>query len=415
MRRETVDVCIIGAGPAGLAAGIAASKEGVDDVLILDRNREAGGILFQCIHNGFGLHLFKEDLTGPEYAQRFIREAEKRGIKIKPETVVLKINKKKEVIASTRGEGIFKVMAKAIVLATGCREKTRHMLHIPGYRPSGIFTAGLAQQFINIEGYLPGKKAVILGSGDIGLIMARRLTLEGAKVLAVVEIMPYPGGSTRNVAMCLQDFDIPLFLEHTVIFIHGKRRLEGVTVAKVNSDKKPIFGTEKFIPCDTLLVAAGLIPESELCSEAGIEIDAFTQGPVVDEKMQTSVEGIFACGNVCQVQDLVDYVSYQGEIAGKNAARFVLGKMSPFSRFIKIKRGENIRMVVPQLISGKEPVNLFIRVKRPQEDVRLCVGEGLLEKHFSFVKPNQMIVWKVPFDKLNLGKIKELEIKLVNK
>lgn len=410
MREIKVDVAIIGGGPAGLAAALSAEREGVKEVLILDRGEELGGILPQCIHNGFGLHRFKEDLTGPEYAQIFINEVKKRNIKVKLKTIVLEINQNREILATNSEDGIFKIKADALVLAMGCRERTREMLHIPGSRPAGIFTAGLAQQWVNLEGYLPGKEIVILGSGDVGLIMARRLTLEGAKVRAVVEIMPYPGGLTRNVVQCLQDFDIPLLLEHTVTFIHGKERLEAVSVAKVNSKREPIPGTERLIPCDTLLLSVGLIPENELSSLAGIKIDPSTGGPVVDERMQTSVEGIFACGNVVQINDLVDYVSQQGETAGKNAALYALGKLRHPKRVIKLKRGRNIHSLVPQLIFAQEKVALFIRVKNPEEKVRLVLGESIFQQKKPVVRPNQMIIWKVPFGDFKLDGVKELEV-----
>ena len=414
MREIKADVAIIGAGPAGLAAALSAEREGAGEVLVLDRGEELGGILPQCIHNGFGLHRFKEDLTGPEYAQRFIDEVKtKRKIDVKLKTIVLEINQNKEVLATNSEEGIFKIRANSLVLAMGCREKTREMLHIPGSRPAGIFTAGLAQQWVNLEGYLPGREVVILGSGDVGLIMARRLTLEGAEVKAVVEIMPYPGGLTRNVVQCLQDFDIPLLLEHTVTFIHGKDRLEAVSVAKVNSKKEPIPGTEKIIPCDTLLLSVGLIPENELSSLAGIEIDPSTGGPVVDERMQTSVEGIFACGNVVQINDLVDYVSQQGEVAGKNAALYALGKLEQPKRVINLKKGRNIRSLVPQIISAQGKVSFFIRVKNPEQKVKLVLGESIFQQKNPIVKPNQMITWEVPFEDLRLNDdVKELEVSI---
>ena len=412
MRKVKADVVVIGAGPAGLAAALQAKRSGARQVLILDRNDEPGGILPQCIHNGFGLHRFKEDLTGPEYAERFIGEVEREKINVELDTIVLEINPQKEILATNKKEGIFKIKAKSIVLAMGCRERTRQMLCIPGTRPAGILTAGLAQEWVNLKGYLPGKEIVILGSGDIGLIMARRFTLEGAVVRAVVEIMPYPGGLIRNVVQCLEDFNIPLLLEHTVTFIHGKERVEGVTVAKVNSKKKVCPGTEKFIPCDTLVLSVGLIPENELSSRAGVSIDPATGGPFVDEKMQTSIEGIFACGNVVQVQDLVDYVSYQGEIAGENAALYALGKLTPPKKVIRLKKGRNIGSLVPQFIFGQRKVALFMRVKEPEEKVMLKVGKNLKKKRLSMVKPNQMIFWEVPFGDLKLDEVKELEISI---
>ena len=413
MREEKVEVAIIGGGPAGLAAALSAKKAGAEKVLILDRNEELGGILPQCIHNGFGLHRFREDLTGPEYAQRFIDEVKELKIEVKLRTIALEINQSREVLATNSEEGIFRIRATSLVLAMGCRERTREMLSIPGTRPAGIFTAGVAQQWVNLEGYLPGREIVILGSGDIGLIMARGLTLEGAKVKAVVEIMPYPGGLIRNVVQCLQDFDIPLLLEHTVTSIHGRDRVEAVTIAKVNPKGEPIPGTERIIFCDTLLLSVGLIPENELSSSAGVEIDPSTGGPVVDERMQTSVEGIFACGNVVQVQDLVDYVSQQGEIAGKSAALYALGKLKPMQRVIKLKRGRNVRLLTPQRISGQEKVTLFIRVVNPEQGVRLRIGERIKERTRPLVRPNQMVVWTVPFGDFRLKGVEELEVSVV--
>lgn len=413
MKEEKVDVAIIGGGPAGLAAALSAERASGGKVLILDRNEELGGILFQCIHNGFGLHRFKEDLTGPEYAQRFIDEVREMKIEVKLETMVMEINSSREILAANSKEGIFRVKAASLVLAMGCRERTREMLSIPGPRPAGILPAGVVQQWVNLEGYLPGKEIVILGSGDIGLIMARRLTLEGAEVKAVVEMMPYPGGLIRNVVQCLQDFDIPLLLEHTVTFIHGRDRVEAVTIAKVDAKGEPIPGTEKVIPCDTLLLSVGLIPENELSSLAGIEIDSSTGGPVINERMRTSVEGIFACGNVVQVHDLVDYVSQQGEIAGKNAALYALGKLKPAKRIIKLKRGRNIRFLTPQRICDQEKVTLFIRVANPEQKVKLRVGEGIIEHTKALVRPNQMVVWTVSFGDFELSDLREMEVSVI--
>ena len=302
------DLVIVGGGPAGLAAAIAAKDNGIDSILIIERDRELGGILNQCIHNGFGLHTFKEELTGPEYASRFIAQVEERGIEYKLNTMVMDISNDKVVTAMNSTDGMFTVEAKAVVLAMGCRERSRGALNIPGYRPAGIFSAGTAQRLVNIEGYMPGRRVVILGSGDIGLIMARRMTLEGAKVLAVAELMPYSGGLKRNIVQCLNDFDIPLYLSHTVVDIQGKERVEGITIAEVGPDRKPIPGTEIHYDCDTLLLSCGLLPENELSKTAGVDLSPITSGPVVNDSLETNIPGVFACGNVLHVHDLVDFV-----------------------------------------------------------------------------------------------------------
>jgi len=316
------DIVVIGGGPAGLAAAIEAKKNGIDNILVIERDRELGGILQQCIHNGFGLHIFKEELTGPEYAERFINELKNLGIDYMLDTMVLDITHDKCISVVNTKEGFMKIHSQAIILSMGCRERTRGAIQIPGTRPAGVFTAGTAQRFINIEGYMVGKKIVILGSGDIGLIMARRLTLEGAEVKAVAEIMPFSGGLNRNIVQCLEDFNIPLLLSHTVVDIDGKDRVEGVTIAEVDENLKPIHGTEVYYECDTLLLSVGLIPENELSRNTGINIDPITGGPVVNESMETSIKGIFACGNVVHVHDLVDYVTEESRRAGKNAANF---------------------------------------------------------------------------------------------
>ena len=311
------DIVIIGGGPAGLAAAISAKKSGVDSVLILERDKELGGILNQCIHNGFGLHTFKEELTGPEYAGRFIDQAKELNIEYKLNTMVMDISPQKVVTAMNREEGLFEIQAKAVVLAMGCRERSRGALNIPGYRPAGIFSAGTAQRLVNIEGYMPGREVVILGSGDIGLIMARRMTFEGAKVKVVAELMPYSGGLKRNIVQCLDDYDIPLKLSHTVVDIKGKERLEGITLAQVDGHGKPIPGTEEEYSCDTLLLSVGLIPENEISRGMGVDMNPVTSGPKVNESLATNIEGVFACGNVLHVHDLVDFVSQEASMAGK--------------------------------------------------------------------------------------------------
>lgn len=320
------DVVVIGGGPAGMSAAIAAKEAGAEEVVIIEREPRLSGILQQCIHNGFGLHKFKEELTGPEYGQRYEEMVSRLGITVFTDTMAVDITPERFVTAVNKGRGYFAINAGAVVLAMGCREKSRGALSIPGTRPAGVFTAGTAQKLVNIKGYMPGKKIVILGSGDIGLIMARRMTLEGAEVKAVCEIMEDSGGLTRNIVQCLKDFDIPLLLRHTVVEIHGNKRVEGVTVARVDENLKLIPGTEEYIECDTLMLSVGLIPENELSKKAGVEIDPKTRGPVVDENRQTKVPGIFACGNVVKVHELVDFVSDEGEIAGRGAALYAQGK-----------------------------------------------------------------------------------------
>ena len=320
---RTCDVVIIGGGPAGLAAAVSAKENGIDDILILERDKELGGILNQCIHNGFGLHTFKEELTGPEYAGCFIEKVKELEVPYKLNTMVLDINCEKVVTAMNKEEGLFQIQAKTVILAMGCRERSRGALNIPGYRPAGVFSAGTAQRLVNMEGFMPGKEVVILGSGDIGLIMARRMTLEGAKVKVVAELMPYSGGLKRNIVQCLDDFGIPLKLSHTVVEVHGKERVEGITLAQVDSKNKPIPGTEEFYSCDTLLLSVGLIPENELSRGMGVEMNPITSGPIVNESLETNVEGVFACGNVLHVHDLVDFVSEEAKAAGRNAAGYV--------------------------------------------------------------------------------------------
>lgn len=351
---NTYDLVIVGGGPAGLAAAASAKDHGIDSILIIERDKELGGILNQCIHNGFGLHTFKEELTGSEYASRFIDMVLDRGIEYKLNTMVMDISADKKVTAINREDGMFEVQAKAVILAMGCRERSRGALNIPGYRPAGIYSAGTAQRLVNMEGYMPGKEVVILGSGDIGLIMARRMTLEGAKVKVVAELMPYSGGLKRNIVQCLNDFDIPLKLSHTVVDIEGKNRVEAVTIAEVGPDRKPIPGTEERYTCDTLLLSCGLIPENELSKSAGVALNPVTSGPIVNDSLETNIEGIFACGNVLHVHDLVDYVSQEASAAGKNAANYIKNGKEKDSKIVEILPVDGVRYTVPKYIRPTE-------------------------------------------------------------
>ena len=351
---KTYDIVIIGGGPAGLAAAVSARKNGVESILILERDRELGGILNQCIHNGFGLHTFKEELTGPEYADRFIRQVKELCIEYKLHTMVMNISSSKIITAMNREEGLFDIQVKAVILAMGCRERPRGALNIPGYRPAGIFSAGTAQRLVNIEGYLPGREIVILGSGDIGLIMARRMTLEGARVKVVAELMPYSGGLKRNIVQCLDDYGIPLKLSHTVVDIKGKERLESVILAEVDDNRKPIPGTEEEYSCDTLLLSVGLIPENELSRDMGVTINSVTSGPKVNESLETNIEGVFACGNVLHVHDLVDFVSEEAGAAGRNAACYVKAgekRSGTETADIVLEAVEGVRYTVPETIN----------------------------------------------------------------
>lgn len=370
------DIVIIGGGPAGMAAAVAAYDAGVTDVVILDREPRLGGILNQCIHNGFGLHKLGEELTGPEYAAVFAEKVAKRGIKVYDETTATGLTSDRVVTAQNK-DGILEIRAKAVILAMGCRERSRGALNIGGTRPAGVYSAGTAQKLMNCEGYQIGKKAVILGSGDIGLIMARRMSLEGAKVEAVCEIMPYSGGLTRNIVQCLEDFGIPLYLSHTVAQIHGKDRVEGVTIAKVDENRRVIEETKRYIPCDTLLLSVGLIPENELTRAAGIPMDPVTSGALVDENRETAVPGIFACGNVLQVHDLVDYVSDEAEIAGAGAAAFVQ-RGNANEDAIDTVAASGVRYVLPQRVHVKDgrDISLFLRVTQPFGKVRFTVSSG---------------------------------------
>ena len=370
------DIVIIGGGPAGMAAAVATYDNGVHDVVIIDREEKLGGILKQCIHNGFGLHKLGKELTGPEYAAHYEKAVADRGIKVFYETMVTDISDDR-IVTAQNSEGILKIEAKAVVLAMGCRERSRGALNIPGTRPAGVYSAGTAQKLINCMGYSVGKRVVILGSGDIGLIMARRMSLQGAKVEAVCEIMPYSGGLTRNIVQCLEDFGIPLYLSTTVAEIHGRERVEGVTIAQVDEKRRVIEETKRYIPCDTLLLSCGLIPENELTSLAGIPLSAVTSGALVDEHRQTEREGIFACGNVLQVHDLVDYVSDEAEIAGESAAEYVKGNLKT-DETVKTAVGNGVRYVLPQRVtaSPEEDISLFLRVTQPFGKVRYTVKSG---------------------------------------
>ncbi len=372
-------IVVIGGGPAGMAAAVAAFDAGVQDVVILDREEQPGGILKQCIHNGFGLHKLGRELTGPEYAAVYEQQVLSRGIKIYRETTAISLSKERVVLAQSK-QGILKIKAGAVVLAMGCRERSRGALNIPGTRPAGVYSAGTAQKLMNCDGFAVGKRVVVLGSGDIGLIMARRLTLEGAKVEAVCELLPYSGGLKRNIVQCLQDYNIPLYLSTTVAEIHGAKRVEGVTVAKVDENRQILPETKRFIPCDTLLLSVGLIPENELTRGAGIALDPVTGGAAVDENRQTGAPGIFACGNVLQVHDLVDYVSDEAELAGKGAAGFVLGSL-PGGDLAATKAGPGVRYVLPQKVHSGcvKPVALFLRVSRPMGKVKYTVCSGGVE------------------------------------
>lgn len=362
------DLVIVGGGPAGLAAAVSARDNGIESILIIERDKELGGILNQCIHNGFGLHTFKEELTGPEYAARYIDEVCKRQIEYKVNTMVMDISVlesgDKKVTAMNRTDGMFEIEANAVILAMGCRERSRGALNIPGYRPAGIYSAGTAQRLVNMEGYMPGKKVVILGSGDIGLIMARRMTLEGAKVEVVAELMPYSGGLKRNIVQCLDDFGIPLKLSHTVVDIEGKERVEAVTIAQVGADRKPIPGTEIRYECDTLLLSCGLLPENELSRSAGVTLSTVTSGPIVNDSLETSVDGVFACGNVLHVHDLVDYVSQEAASAGKNAAAYILNGSNKAAKQVEIVPEGGVRYTVPSFIRPTEMEdNLTVRFR----------------------------------------------------
>ena len=390
--RRSVDLVIIGGGPAGMAAAVAAHEAGLRDILILERDSALGGILRQCIHNGFGLHRFGEELTGPEYAYRYEKQVRELGIPFMLDTMVIDVDKNKTVTAMNKEHGIFLLDAKAIILAMGCRERPKGALNIAGHRPSGIYTAGTAQKFVNMKGYMPGREVVILGSGDIGLIMARRMTLEGASVKAVCELMPYSGGLARNIEQCLNDFDIPLRLSHTVVDIHGRDRLEGVTIARVDENRRPIEETREYIPCDTLLLSCGLIPENELTKSAGIELDRITGGAPVDGDRETEIPGIFACGNVLHVHDLVDYVSEESVIAGKAAVAYVNGE-SKKTVSIPLSTDGKVRYTVPQRLTEVKDTEIYFRVSDVFRDKKIVVRDGervILEKKKQKLAPGEM-------------------------
>jgi len=394
------DLIVIGGGPAGLSAAYEAYNNGIENILILERDKEMGGILNQCIHNGFGVHSFKEELTGPEYAQRYVEMLSSTKVSTKLDTMVLSIENDgdmKKVEAINTEEGYLSLETKAVILAMGCRERTRGAIQIPGARPSGVFTAGTAQRYVNMEGYMVGKRVVILGSGDIGLIMARRMTLEGAKVEACVELMPYSNGLNRNIVQCLDDYDIPLLLAHTITDIKGKHRLEGVTIQKVDENRNPIPGTERDIECDTLLLSVGLIPENEITKNAGIAIDPRTSGPLVNEAMETNVKGIFACGNVVHVHDLVDFVSEEGKKAGLSASRFIKDELKEGQDVTEIKNGDRVNYTVPQnirlenILDGQE---IMFRVSNVFKNINITVrnseGELIKKMRRPVVAPGEM-------------------------
>ena len=396
---KTYDIVIIGGGPAGLAAAVSARKNGVESILILERDRELGGILNQCIHNGFGLHTFKEELTGPEYADRFIRQVKELCIEYKLHTMVMNISSSKIITAMNREEGLFDIQAKAVILAMGCRERSRGALNIPGYRPAGIFSAGTAQRLVNIEGYLPGREIVILGSGDIGLIMARRMTLEGARVKVVAELMPYSGGLKRNIVQCLDDYGIPLKLSHTVVDIKGKERLESVILAEVDDNRKPIPGTEEEYSCDTLLLSVGLIPENELSRDMGVTINPVTSGPRVNESLETNIEGVFACGNVLHVHDLVDFVSEEAGAAGRNAACYVKAgekRSGTETADIVLEAVEGVHYTVPETINiarMDEELTVRFRVSNVYKNCYISVyfdEVRMLHKKRQIMAPGEM-------------------------
>lgn len=415
------DIVIIGGGPAGLAAAVSAKQNGIDSILILERDKELGGILNQCIHNGFGLHTFKEELTGPEYAGRFIEQTLELEIPYKLNTMVMDIRADKVVTAMNREDGLFEIQAKAIILAMGCRERSRGALNIPGYRPAGIFSAGTAQRLVNMEGYLPGREVVILGSGDIGLIMARRMTFEGARVKVVAELMPYSGGLKRNIVQCLDDYGIPLKLSHTVVDIRGKERLEGITLAEVDGRGKPIPGTEEDYTCDTLLLSVGLIPENELSNGMGVKMNPVTSGPLVNESLETNIEGVFACGNVLHVHDLVDFVSEEAAAAGKNAAAYIRAgaKARKDGNDIPLKAVDGVRYTVPVTIDPErmeDAVTVRFRVGNVYKNCYVSAyfnDERVIHRKRQIVAPGEMEEIKLTKEQLlQYAGLKEITVKI---
>lgn len=410
---RNVKVAVIGGGPAGLAAAVECYEQGVKDIMIIERDFKLGGILQQCIHNGFGLHMFKEELTGPEYAQRYIDKVERYGIETLTDTMVLEITRDKTIYAINPQKGLVCLQPDAIILCTGCRERTRHNLKIPGTRPAGVYTAGMVQRLTNLEGYMPGKEIVVLGSGDIGLIMARRLYFEGAKIKGVFELMPYSTGLQRNIRQCLEDFDIPLRFNHTVVNIHGRDRITGVTVARVDDNRRVVEGSEEFIACDTLLLSVGLIPENEVAIPAGVALDPVTGGPVVDASRQTNISGVFVAGNTLHVHDLVDFVSEEGAIAARGAVRYINGTSPDPACCVAVKPGKGVRYVVPQTLNTQEESELYFRPTGVFRDgeLELKAGEEIvLKKKFIRLTPGEME--RVKLNKGLLEKIGGRELSL---